>query len=95
MNMIFAAATEGWQEGEAYLVVKELMKKYRPLDTVSKIEMRQQLSKIKTKTRMDPSLLFERLTSIQNQYLGPGKRLDKEELIAIILDVATEYITRY
>jgi hypothetical protein len=90
MNMVFAAVNEGWQEGKANLVVKELMKKYRPLDTVSKIEMRQQLSKIKMKKGMDPSLLFERLTSIQNQYLGPGKRLDKEELIAIILDVATE-----
>jgi hypothetical protein len=90
MNMVFAAATEGWQEGEAYLVVKEIMKKYRPLDTVSKIEMRQQLSRMKMKEGMDPSLLFERLTAIQNQYLGPGKCLDKEELIAIILDVAIE-----
>jgi hypothetical protein len=42
MNMVFATATEGWQEGEAYLVVKELMKKYRPLVTVSKIEISQQ-----------------------------------------------------
>ena len=32
MNMVYAASTEGWQEGEAYLVVKELMKKYCPLD---------------------------------------------------------------
>jgi hypothetical protein len=89
-NMVFAAITEGWQDGEAYLVVKANMKKYHPLDTVSKIEMRQQLSRIKMKKGMDRSLLFERLTSIQNQYLGPEKRLDKEELIAIILDVATE-----
>jgi Zinc knuckle len=66
------------------------MKKYQPLDTVSKIEMRQELTRIKMRKGMDPSLLFERLTLIQNQYLGPGKRLDKEELIAIALDVATE-----
>jgi hypothetical protein len=39
---------------------------------------------------MDQSLLFERLISIQNQYLGLGKRPDKDELIAIILDVVTE-----
>jgi hypothetical protein len=32
----------------------------------------------------DPSILFEQLTSIQNQYLGPGKRLEKEELIVIV-----------
>jgi hypothetical protein len=46
MNKVFAASIE---EGVAYLVVKELMKKYYPLDTVSKIEMRQQLSRIKIK----------------------------------------------
>ena len=90
MNMVFAASTEGWEEGEAYLVVRELMKKYRPLDTVSKIEMRQQLARIKMKKGMDPAILFEKLTAIQSQFLGPGKRLDKEELIAIILDVATD-----
>jgi hypothetical protein len=65
------------------------MKKYRPLYTVSKIEIRQQLFRMKMKKGMDPSILFERLTSIQNQY-SPGKRLDKEEMIVVILDVATE-----
>jgi hypothetical protein len=52
--------------------------------------MRQQLARIKMKKGTDPSTLSEQLTSIQNQFLGPGKRLDKDELIAIILDVATE-----
>jgi hypothetical protein len=26
MNTLFAASTEGWEEGEAYLVMKELIK---------------------------------------------------------------------
>jgi hypothetical protein len=58
MNMVFAAVTEGWKEGEAYLVVKELMKKYRPLDTVSKIEMRQQFIKNKNEKRNGPITLI-------------------------------------
>jgi predicted Zn-ribbon and HTH transcriptional regulator len=90
MNIVFLASTEGWEEGEAHLVVKELMKRYRPIDTVSRVEMRQQLAKIQFKKGMDPALIFEQLTSIQNQYLGPGKRLDKDELIALILDIATD-----
>jgi hypothetical protein len=49
MNIVYAASTDGWPEGEAYLVVKNLMKKYRPQDTASKIEMRQQLARIKMK----------------------------------------------
>jgi hypothetical protein len=52
--------------------------------------MRQQLAKIKFKKFMDPDLIFEQLTSIQNQYLGPEKRLNKDELIALILDIATD-----
>jgi hypothetical protein len=90
MNIVYAASTEGWPEVEAYLVVKNLMKKYRPLDTVSKIKMRQQLARIKMKKGTDPSILYEQLTSIKNQFLGPSKQLDEDELIAIILDVATE-----
>jgi hypothetical protein len=39
---------------------------------------------------MNPSELFETLTSIQNQFLDPGKKLPKDEIIAIILDVASE-----
>jgi hypothetical protein len=39
-----------------YLVVKELMKKYLPLKNVSKIDMIQQLSRIKMKKGVDPSL---------------------------------------
>jgi hypothetical protein len=81
MNMVYL---------EAYLIVSQLMKKYRTLDTFSKIYMVQRFTRIKMKIGKDPSILFECLTSIQNQYLGPGKSLDKEELITIVLDVATE-----
>jgi hypothetical protein len=82
MNIVYAASTDGWPEGETNQVVKQLMRKYLQLDTVNKIEMRQKLARIKVKKGMDPSILLEQLTSIQNEYLGPGKHLDKEELIA-------------
>ena len=90
MNLIHGACSEEWPEGEAHLVVKELLKKYRPIDTVSRVELRQQLNKVCMKKGSDPALLFEQLNSIQNQYLGPGNRIFKEDLIAVVLDVATE-----
>jgi gag-polypeptide of LTR copia-type/Zinc knuckle len=90
MNILYAACTENWPDGEAHLVVRELYKRYRPLDTVSKVEMRQHLSRVKMKKGTNPSALFETLTSIQNQFLGPGVRLPKDEIIAIVLDVASE-----
>jgi hypothetical protein len=59
MNIIYAVCTENWSDGEAHLVVRELYKKYRPLDTVSKVEMRQHLSRVKVKKGVNPSELFE------------------------------------
>jgi Zinc knuckle len=90
MNIIHAACTENWPDRETHLVVHKLMKKYRLLVTVSKIELRQQLLKIKMKKGMNPTVVFETLTAIQNQYFGPGKKMPQSKLIAIILDVATE-----
>jgi hypothetical protein len=49
INIVYAASAEGWPEGVAYLVMRDLMKKYRPSDTVSKFEMRQHLTRIKIK----------------------------------------------
>jgi hypothetical protein len=71
MNIIYSSCNENWPEGEAYLVVQELMKQYQALDAVSKIEIHQRLSRIKMKRGMDPSISFETLTSMQNQFLGP------------------------
>jgi hypothetical protein len=37
----------------------------------------------------NPSLLFEGLNSIEEKYLTPGNKIDKSDLITIVLDVAT------
>jgi hypothetical protein len=37
MNILYAACTENWHDGEAHLMVRELYKRYQPLDTVSKV----------------------------------------------------------
>jgi hypothetical protein len=68
INIIYAACTENWPNGEAHLVVRELYWRYRPLDTVSKVEMYQHLSHVMMKKGVNPSELFETLTSIQNQF---------------------------
>jgi hypothetical protein len=35
-----------------------------------------------------PSQLFKQLNSIQNQYLGLKRRIEKEELVAVVFEVA-------
>jgi hypothetical protein len=75
MNIIYSACIENWPDCEAHLVVRELNKRYRPLDAVSKVEMCQNVSRLKMKKGMNPFDLFETLTSIQNKFLVSGKRL--------------------
>jgi hypothetical protein len=57
---------------------------------VSKVEIRQHLSLVMMKKGMNPSELFEFLTSIQSQFLSLSRRLPKDEIIAVVLDVASE-----
>jgi hypothetical protein len=89
MNIIFVANTPECPEGEAQFASLEWMKQYHPFDTVSKLKWGSNCQ-IKTRKGGNPGILFENLTAIQNQYLGPGSRLPKEEMIPIILDVASE-----
>jgi len=88
MGMVSRACTREWPDGLAYLVVQNLMKKYRPTDVLSKVELRQRLNQITMKKDSDPSLLFEKLAAIQDRFLAPGMKIEEDELIAVVLDIA-------
>jgi hypothetical protein len=77
MGMISRSTTKEWPDRLAYPVVKNLMKRFRPVDTISKVEMRQRLNQITMKKGSNPSLLFEKLSSIKDQYMAPGEKLMK------------------
>jgi hypothetical protein len=64
-----------------------LKKKFRPNDIMSKVELRQQLNKVVMKKGSDPAVLFETLAAIEDTY---GGNVDESELIAIVLDAATD-----
>ena len=85
MGLVSKAVTKDWPGGLAYLVVQGLMKKYRPVDTISKVEMRQQLNRITMKKGSDPALLFEQSSAIEEKFMAPGDKIDEADLIAIVL----------
>jgi hypothetical protein len=85
MCMIGRDVTDEWLDGLAYLIVKNLMKRYRAIDGISRVEMRQKLNMITTRKDSNPTMLFEKLASIQVQFLKPGLRIDKANLIAVVL----------
>jgi hypothetical protein len=49
MGLIYKAQTEEWPGGLEHLVVKALRAKYMPDNAITKVELRQMLSKVKMK----------------------------------------------
>ena len=86
MGLVSKSVTREWHGGLSYLVVQGLMKKYQPTAIISKVEMRQQLNRIKMRKGTDPALLFEQFSSIEEQYLAPWDKIDEADLIAIVLN---------
>jgi hypothetical protein len=87
MRLVSKAKNKEWPDGLAYIVVRELDKKYKPRDILSRVEMQQRLNQVQMKKGSDPALLFETLAAIKDQYDGV-EMIDKSYLIDIVLDVA-------
>jgi hypothetical protein len=88
LNMIEQSETAGWPSGLAYRVIDELFKKYRPVDIISRVEMRTRLSQVSMKQDEDPRVLFNKLASIQSAYNNSTQKIDPYDLIAVVLEKA-------
>jgi hypothetical protein len=71
-------------------VIDELFKKYRPVDIISRVEMRTKLSKVSMKTDDDPRVLFNQLATIQSEYNNATQKIDPYDLIAVVLEKAPD-----
>ena len=97
MGVIFTAQTAEWPSGLAYLVVVALFDKFRPKDTISRVELRMQLAKLSMKATDKPSVIFEKISSIKNKFErtltndGTAKAvIDDEEYLAAAMAAAHE-----
>jgi hypothetical protein len=63
MGLVYKAMTTSFPSGLAYMVVEALFKKFRPQDTITRVELRQMLNSIKMKKGSDPASLFEQISS--------------------------------
>jgi hypothetical protein len=90
MGLVCKASTSDWPSALATVVVQGLRKKYRPLDIVSLVELRQRMNKVAMKKGADPSTLFEQLCAIKNQFSVPRTPMDESHTIAAILGAETD-----
>ena len=87
MGMIDSACDTDYQGGRASTVATLLLAKYRPVDRLAKVEMRQALGKIKLKKGEHPDVLFERLATVCNEY-AVSAPVDMESQISVIMEKA-------
>jgi hypothetical protein len=74
--------------GLAGIIVDELLKKYRPDDIISRVELRSKLSKVTMKANEDPRTLFNQVASIQTAYNNAARKIDQDDLTAVVLEKA-------
>ena len=87
MKFLFKGMTTDYPNGLAHLVIKALMKKFRPKDATSNLEFMRALMRIKMGARESPSVLFTQICTLQNRY-GVYNR-DEQQIITEALP--TEY----
>ena len=88
INLMMKAESTDWPSGRAHLVVDALFMKYRPVDTISRVEMRSRLNSVSMKNNQDPKVLFDQLASIENAYNSTARQIDQDDLIAVVLEKA-------
>jgi hypothetical protein len=64
---------------------------FRPVYTILKVEMKQQLNKIKMKRGSDLLILFEKFSGIYEKFLTPGNKIDEIELIVTQTRISKKY----
>ena len=59
MNVIYKAESDDWPSCRAHIVVELLFKNYKPVDTISRVDMRQHLNQVSMKNNQDPKVVFD------------------------------------
>ena len=87
LRLIYRVQSMEWPSGLAYKVVDALIEKYQPKDSLTKVELAEELGELKMGNKEHPSVLFERISKIENKYRFAGIQVDESDLIAKVLKI--------
>jgi hypothetical protein len=68
MKFIYKEFTTEYSNGLANLVVKAILRKFKPQDATRALEFTQALMRIKMNPKENPSTLFTQISTSQNRY---------------------------
>jgi hypothetical protein len=90
MNRVSKSKTSEYPRGLAWKITEGLMKKYRPVDRIAKVEAKAALRKIVMNEKEEPDDFFNKLSAVQQTYADSG--LQDEDLITeAMVKVPTQY----
>mmetsp|Transcript_18815 Transcript_18815/g.23344 ORF Transcript_18815/g.23344 Transcript_18815/m.23344 type:complete len:1201 (+) Transcript_18815:436-4038(+) len=90
IGLVFKTYTDEWPGGLAHRVVEALFKKFQPRDLISRVELRAMLNEVSMKKDEDPCTLFEQISAIENKFNTKNRKIEEEELIAVVMAAAPE-----
>jgi hypothetical protein len=68
MSFIYDGQTDNWPSGLAWMIFALIQKKFRPIDNISKVEVKLQLHQIKSlNSKEDPTELFKSIRQLRQQ----------------------------
>ena len=79
-----------WPGGLATKLVEKLKKKYRPSDRIAAVQLKRKLNKLEMGEYDDPSILFEKIATIENEYSDTKSALQEEDKLALVLEKAPD-----
>jgi hypothetical protein len=90
MALLYKSKTAACPNRFALLIADALKHKYQPQDTTTWVELRHWLNKVTLKKGADPASQFEQISTIKNKYNTLTRTIDREDLIAVVIDAAPQ-----
>jgi hypothetical protein len=90
MAIIYKSKSTSWPNGLAHEITVALKNNYQPQDTMTRVELRHQLNQVTLKKNEDPATLFEQLSALENKCNTSSRKIDEEDLIAVVIDAAPD-----
>jgi hypothetical protein len=89
-KFIYKGITEQWPSGQAHLIVKALLRRFRPRDATSELEFSQALMRLQLGQGEHPSTLFTQIADLSNRY-GIHNHPEQQVIAVIMNAVPPEY----
>ena len=89
MGFVQDGMTKEWPNGAAWLILKRLVKRYKPNDLMTEVELNRKLSELKMRNNENPGNLFTQIAAIRTWY---SKDITEKKILpALIMALPQQY----